>query len=405
MMPFELIVAFRYLRAKRKQAVVSVITGVAVLGVMAGVAALVIALAMNTGFRQDLQAKLLGAQPHITLLKPDGTGISGYMEIVARVRAVPGVVAAEPAIHLQVLLDNGFRQRGAYLKGIIPELAMARTSVLDHLEEGSMDDFGQDSLIVGHQLAGEMGSFLGDEIEAASAQTVVSPMGSAPRRLVFDVDGIFNSGLFEYDSGYAFASLERVQRLGGLGDVVTEIQIQIADADQTEVVGPLAAAAAGGDIVHTDWKRQNANVFQALQLERLAMWIAIGLIVFVASLNIVGALVMMVMEKARDVAVLMAMGATRRQIRRIFVAQGMIIGLAGTVLGLLVGNLAAYYADAYQWISLAEDVWSIDHVPFDPRWMDSVVVGAAALAVSFVATLYPSRAASSLDPVEAIRYE
>lgn len=404
-MPFELIVAVRYLRAQRKQAVVSVITGVAMLGVMAGVAALVIALAMNTGFRQDLQAKLLGAQPHVTLLRPDGSGISGYRAIVDRVSDIPGVVAVEPAIHLQVLLDNGFRREGAFLKGIDPELARKRMPILENLKEGSMEGFDEFSTLLGDELAARMGSFVGDEMQAMSAQMEPSPLGSRPRSLVFDVDGIFDMGLYEYDSGFALARLDRVQRLGGYGDVVTEIQIQLADADATEIVGPLAVDAAGGDVTYTDWKRQYSNIFQALQLERLAMWIAIGLIVFVASLNIVGALVMMVMEKARDVAVLMAMGATRRQIRRIFVAQGMIIGLVGTIFGLVVGNTAAYLADAYEIISLAEDVWSIDHVPFDPQWMDSVVVAAAALAISFLATLYPSRTASSLEPVEAIRYE
>ncbi len=404
-MPFELIVALRYLRAKRKQAVVSVITGVAILGVMAGVAALVIALAMNTGFQQDLQSKLLGAQPHVTLLRPDGSGISDYMTIVDRVSEIPGVVAVEPTIHLQVLVNNGFRNYGAFLKGIVPELARKRTTMLEDLKEGSMEGFDGFSLVIGDELAAMMGAFVGDEFEAMSAQLDTTPLGSRPRSLVFDVVGIFDSGLYEFDSSFALASLDRVQRLGGYDDVVTEIQIQLADADDTDIVGPLAVDAAGGDVTYTDWKRQYSNIFQALQLERLAMWIAIGLIVFVASLNIVGALVMMVMEKARDVAVLMAMGATRRQIRRIFVAQGMIIGMAGTILGLVVGNTAAYLADAYQIIALAEDVWSIDHVPFDPQWMDSVVVAAAALAISFLATLYPSRTASSLEPVEAIRYE
>lgn len=404
-MRFEFIVALRYLKAKRKQAVVSVITGVSVVGVAAGVAALVIALAMNTGFRKDLETKLLGAQPHVTLLRSDGQGIENYMEIAERARTVDGVVAAAPAIYQEVLLSNGFRQDGAYMKGIVSELETERSVALDNLVEGGLDDFGEFSVLMGSQLAAHMGSFAGDRVEAMSIETFITPLGRRPRELTFDVAGVFSSGLYEYDVSYVFAPMWAVQRLAGVDDVASAIEIQIENADDSDRLGPLIVDAVGGGLEFTDWKSQNSSVFQALQLERLAMWLAIGLIVLVASLNIVGTLVMMVMEKTRDIAVLMSMGATRHNIRRVFIAQGVIIGVVGTLLGLIVGNVVAVAADRYEVIRLPEDTWSIDHVPFDPSWTDSVIVAVAAVLVSYAATLYPSRAASTLEPVEALRYE
>ena len=404
-MRFEFIVALRYLKAKRKQAVVSVITGVSVVGVAAGVAALVIALAMNTGFRQDLETKLLGAQPHVTLLMANGQGIENYMQIVESAEAVDGVIAAAPAIYQQVLLSNGFRQDGAYMKGIVPELEMKRSTALDNLIEGQIGEFDDFSILLGDELAAYMGSFAGDIVRAISIETMVTPMGNRPRDRTLDVIGVFSSGLYEYDVSYVFASMFSVQRLGGLGDVASAIEIKLENADDTELLGPRIVEAVGGGLEFTDWKTQNTSLFQALQLERLAMWLAIGLIVLVASLNIVGTLVMMVMEKTRDIAVLISMGATRDNIRRIFIAQGVIIGVVGTILGLVVGNAVAVVADRYELIALSEDLWSIDHVPFDPNWLDSVIVGAAAVLVSFLATLYPSRAASATLPVEALRYE
>jgi lipoprotein-releasing system permease protein len=404
-MRFEFIIALRYLRAKRKQAVVSVITGVSVIGVAAGVAALIIALAMNTGFRQDLESKLLGAQPHITLLSPTGQAIDNYMDIVARVNAIDGVVAATPAINQEVLISNGYRSDAAYFKGIIPELESQRSSPLNSLVEGDLDDFGEFTIYMGVTLSNSMGSFIGDKITAQSIVTNVTPLGGIPRSLTFDVQGLFRSGLYEFDARYVYAPMWAVQRLGGLTDVVSAIEIQIENADDSDVLGPIIVASIDSGLDFTDWKTQNTPLFQALQLERLAMWLAIGLIVLVASLNIVGTLVMMVMEKARDVAVLMSMGATRDNIRRVFIAQGVIIGVVGTFIGLVVGNGVAIVADTYKLISLSEEIWSIDHVPFDPTWTDSAIVAVAAILVSYLATLYPSRAASALEPVEGLRYE
>ena len=404
-MRFEFIVALRYLKAKRKQAVVSLITVISIIGVTAGVAALIIALAINAGFRQDLEDKLLGTQAHITLLKPTLEGISNYFEATARAEAVDGVAAAAPALFLQVLLTNSFQSSGAFMKGIVPELEADRSEVFELLVEGSLEDFGPGSILIGEQLAHLLGSFVGDDIRALVADTILTPSGPIPRTRFFKVAGIFKTGLYDFDAGYVYVSIEDAQRLAGTGDVASRIEIQIDDIDQSDTLGPEILAAVGQDLEFTDWKTQNQAIFEALKLERLVMFITIGLIVLVGALNIVVTLVMMVMEKTRDIAVLVSMGATRENIRRVFVAQGVIIGVMGTVLGVIIGNTVSYFADAYQLVGLQADVYNIAYVPFKISIWDSAIVAVAAILISYAATIYPSRAASRLEPVEALRYE
>ena len=404
-MQFEFIVAFRYLKAKRKQAVVSLITIISVIGVTAGVAALVIALAINSGFRQDLEEKLLGTQAHITLLRATREGIPNYLEIARRVESVEGVTAAAPALYQQVLLTNGFQSRGVFMKGIVPELEAKRSEVFGTLLEGTREDFGPRSILVGEELAEVMGSFVGDDVRALSAETILTPGGPAPRSRLFEVSGVFRSGLYDFDAGYVYVPIEAAQGLLGVDNVASSIEVQIDDISQSRVLGPEILAILGQELEFTDWSTQNAAIFQALQLERIVMFITIGLIVIVASLNIVVTLVMMVMEKTRDIAVLMSMGATPANIRKVFIAQGVIIGMLGTALGLVVGNVASYLADRYELVSLSPDVYSIAYVPFQTSAVDSALVGVAAILISYAATIYPSRAASKLQPVEALRYE
>lgn len=406
-MRFELIVALRYLRARRKQAVVSLITVISIIGVMAGVAALVIALAINAGFHQDLQDKLLGARSHVTLLPlpASGRGIPDYLEVVRRVENVPGVVSASPVVYVQVLLENGYYSRGVYLKGIIPELESKRSPFLATIVEGGLEDFEGQEIILGRELMNSIGSLVGDRVRVTSPESDVSPFGALPREDLLVIHGVFESGLFDFDNGYAFVPIRIAQRLLNSGDVATHIEIALEDPDQSDVLGPILANTGDAPLDFVEWKSQNREIFEALKLERLVMFITIGLIVVVASLNIVVTLVMMVMEKTRDIAVLISMGATRENIRRIFVVQGVVIGVIGTVLGLMIGNLAAYYADAYRLVSLSADVYSIAYVPFQISLADSAIVGGGAIAISYLATLYPSRAASKLEPVEAFRYE
>lgn len=405
-MRFEFIVAFRYLRARRKQAVVSLITVISVLGVTAGVAALVIALAMNRGFTQDLQEKLLGARPPVTLLPPVGSpGIPEYREVIRRVEAVEGVVSASPAYYVTVLLDNGYQSRGVYLKGIVPELEARRPAFTDAIVEGSVDDFSGQKILLGRELLNSIGSLVGEEVHLTSGKLGIGPTGGTPRDDVVTIVGASETGFYEFDTLWAFVPIGIAQRLDGTAgqDLATAIEVEIGDLDQSDILAPILADMTGLDYV--EWKRQNAPIFQALKLERLVMFITIGLIVIVASLNIIVTLVMMVMEKVRDIAVLISMGATRDRIRRIFVIQGLVIGIVGTALGLTIGNTAAYFADAWRLVSLPPDVYSIAYVPFEISVTDSLIVGGGAILISYLATIYPSRRASGLEPVEAFRYE
>lgn len=404
-MKFELLVAIRYLKAKRKQAVISLITLISIIGVAAGVAALIIALAINAGFSEDLRNKLLGAQAHISLLSRDHHGIANYLEITKEVEQVPGVVLAAPAVFQTVLISTDSENKGVILKGIIPEMESRMSSLSENLVEGSMKDFKDDSIILGSELAKSLGSFRGDRVKILSAQTTLTPLGGVPRTRAFEVTGLFTSGLFEYDSTWVYVPIRAAQRLLGIGDVASTIEVKVDDIYQAKAIGQKIIDKIGGNLEFTDWMTMNQSIFQALRLERLVMFITIGLIVLVAALNIVTTLIMMVLEKTRDIAILMSMGATKQNIRGIFILQGVVIGVIGTICGVVIGQITCYFADKYHLISLAPDVYTIAYVPFKAQPLDSVIVAAAAILISFLATLYPSAAASRLQPVEALRYE
>jgi lipoprotein-releasing system permease protein len=404
-MKFEFLVAVRYLKAKRKQAVISLITIISVIGVAAGVAALIIALAINAGFREDLQKKLLGAQAHLSLLPKGREGIPNYLEVTKTVEQVPGVVVAAPAVFQTVLISSGAQNQGVFLKGIVPEMESKISALSDNIVEGSISDFNDDSIIVGKELATSLGIFKGDRVKILSAETRLTPMGGVPRSRTFEVKALFSSGLYEYDKTWVYVSINAAQRLLGVTDVASVIEVKLNDLYQSKSIGQKIVERLGGNIDFTDWMTMNQAIFQALRLERLVMFITIGLIVLVAALNIVATLIMMVLEKTRDIAILMSMGATRENVRRIFVLQGVVIGVIGTIFGVAIGQVVCYFADKYHLISLAPDVYTIAYVPFKAQPLDSAIVAAAAILVSFLATLYPSAAASKLQPVEALRYE
>jgi lipoprotein-releasing system permease protein len=404
-MKFELLVAIRYLKAKRKQAVISLITVISIVGVAAGVGALIIALAINAGFREDLQKKLLGAQAHVSLIARNRTGIADYTRITKEVEQVPGVLFAAPAVFQKVLISTGAQSQGVILKGIIPEMESRLSALSDNMVEGNIKDFKEDSIIIGKELANTLGTFKGDRVRILSAETQLTPLGGVPRVRTFEVVGLFSSGLYDYDTSWVYVPIAGAQRLFGLADVAQAIEVKVDDIYQAKAIGQRILERVGGDLDFTDWMTMNQSIFQALRLERLVMFITIGLIVLVAALNIVATLIMMVLEKTRDVAILMSMGATRNTIRRIFILQGLVIGIVGTVCGVLLGQVICYVADKYHLISLAPDVYTIAYVPFKAQPLDSAIVAVVAILVSFVATLYPSAAASKLLPVEALRYE
>jgi lipoprotein-releasing system permease protein len=449
-MRFELFIATRYLRAKRRQAFIGIITGISIAGVAAGVASLVVAMAITNGFRQDLQQRLLGSTSHISLQRVADDGIKDWPALMERLSKQPHVVAAAPAIFEQVLIARGPRARGAVLKGMIPRYERKVGDLLNSVKEGSaapLEDTGNteaasqpeskaadkgvrstqaspdatespDSLaavqqrvsamppiVLGKDMADNLGATVGSVVLVVSPQGELTPFGTVPKYNRFHVVGIFNSGFFDYDSTWAFVRLSDAQRLFGLGDLISVIEFKVDDIYQAGPISRDLEEAAGKGFMATNWQEQNKALFHALRLERLVTFITIGLIVFVAALNILISLIMMVMEKTKDIAVLMSMGTRRAQVRNLFIAQGVLIGAIGTAIGLVLGYAISYAGGHYHVLALSPEVYSIDYVPFAPRAGDGLWVALFAILISFVATLYPSWSASRILPAEALRYE
>ncbi len=461
-MRFELFIATRYLRAKRRQAFIGVITGISILGVAAGVASLIVALAINNGFRQDLQARLLGSTAHISLLRVESDGMRDWRPLLEKLSKQPHVVAAAPAIYEQVLISRGPRARGAVLKGMLPQYERKVSDLLKAVTLGSAAALEEDRadatggsrqsepqhansnatpadkpalsavegsvrptpaespddlrgvqqrvaamppIILGKDLAEEIGATVGSVVLVTSPQGELTPFGMVPKYIRFHVAGIFNSGFFDYDSSWAFIRLSDAQELFGLGDVISVIQFKLDDIYLAGDVARALEQAAGHGFMATSWMEQNKPLFRALRLERVVTFITIGLIVFVAALNILISLIMMVMEKTKDIAVLMSLGTKKAQIRRVFIAQGVLIGVIGTAIGLVLGYAISWAGGHYHFISLSPEVYSIDYVPFAPRLMDGVIVALVSIGISFVATIYPSWSAARILPAEALRYE
>lgn len=419
-MNFEFFVAARYLRAKRRQAVVSVITIISVIGVAAGVASLIVALAINNGFRQDLQERLLSSSAHVTLMRTLNDGISNWESLMARLEKEPHVIAASPSMYEQVMVSRGPRAGGAILKAVIPEEENKVSELLKAVKFGSAQSLNpkpgcseQDEscrhelppIILGKDLAANIGASVGSFVTVTSPQGELTPLGIVPKLERFKVTGIFDSGFYEYDTAWGLTRLADAQRLFGLGDVISVIQFKIDDIYHAPQVAEELERVAGAGFSAKNWMEENKALFHALNLEKVVTFITIGLIVFVAALNILISLIMMVMEKTKDIAVLISMGARRRQIRRIFIFQGLLIGVVGTLAGLILGYGIAFVGARYHLISLSPEVYSIDYVPFAPHIGDGILVAVVAMLVSFVATLYPSWSAAKVLPAETLRYE
>jgi lipoprotein-releasing system permease protein len=456
-MRFELFIATRYLRAKRRQAVIGVITGISIAGVAAGVASLVVALAITNGFREDLQNRLLGSTSHINLLRIESDGIKDWRPLMERLARQAHVVATAPAIYEQVLVSRGARARGAVLKGMIPVYERRVSDLLNTVNIGSMDALEESTghkdrtdhvetglrpgpggsetrshtaasapgteedpaalnsvqeriasmppIALGKVIAEELGATLNSVVRVTSPQGELTPFGVVPKYRSFRVVGIFNSGFFDYDSSWTFTGLSDTQNLEGLGDQITVLEFKVDDIYQAAQISHELEQAAGKGFMATNWMEQNKALFRALRLEKLVTFITIGLIVLVAALNILISLTMMVMEKTRDIAVLMSMGTRKSQVRRVFIAQGLLIGFIGTAIGLVLGYALSWAGGHYHVLSLAPEVYSIDYVPFAPRMIDGALVALVAIGISLVATLYPSWSAARILPAEALRYE
>jgi len=410
---FELFIAGRYLRAHRKEKVISVITVISILGVAAGVMALVIALGVNNGFRSTLQRNLLGAMAHIGVQpRQPGDGIENWRELCDRLRKMPHVVAVSPALYDTFYISGPLQSTGALIKGIDVDAELSISDALRHLTAGSLDRLRDPNadppgIILGANLADDTGlTRLDAVIKVMNPQggtlTFAGPMGSFQK---FKVVGFFKSGFFEVDDKWAFTSIQAAQKMTGNPDAVNRIELNVDDLNRAPQYAKEVESIAGPKYTTTTWQEQNQQLMSALNMERVVTFITIGLIEIVAALNIFITLVMMVMEKYRDIAVLMSMGARHAQIRRIFMMQGVLIGVVGSVIGLMVGYTLCYFANRYQWIKLPEAVYALPFVPFEPRWVDGIWIAALAIAVSFLATLYPARNASRIAPAEVLRYE
>jgi lipoprotein-releasing system permease protein len=408
-MTFEWLVALRYLRSPNRPAVLRIVTLLAIVGVAAGVTTLVIALSMNTGFRQAIRDRLLSVTAHVNL-KPIGpNGIREYRALMARLSDTPGVRSIEPAIYATVLLSSGGHARGIVLKGVDPELERRASEALHHLVAGA-GDFAPDAdgipaVLVGRILANDLEITAGDYLTLTSPQGNLTPFGMLPRSRRFRVTGVFDSGFYDYDANWGFVTLPAAQALSGIGDVVSLLEVRVTHMDDAGAIAADLLKRAGSGYTTSTWMDENRALFRALSLEKLVTALFIGLITFVAGLNILVVLTMTVTDRARDIAVLMAMGARRQQLRKVFILQGLIVSIAGTIAGLLIGYTFAGIADRWRLIPLNPEVYAIPYVPFHANALDAVWIAAAALAISIAATILPARSAASVLPVEILRFE
>jgi len=408
-MRFEWFVARRYLRSPYRPAVLRLVTLFSVVGVAAGVATLVIALSMNTGFRETLQERLLGVTAHVSLTRPGSRGISNYEELAKKLAAIPGTKSVTPAVYQTVLLSFAGQARGVVTKGIDPERERASDEALQRIVAGrldfSPDADGIDALVVGKQLADEWKLSPRDYVTLTSPQGRLTPFGLMPRTRRFRVAGVFDSGFYDYDENWCFVTLAAAQGLSGAGDVVNVLEFRLQQPERAAEIADEVQQAAGPGFAAATWMEENRALFRALRLEKLVTAIFIGLITFVAGLNILVVLSMTVTDKARDIAVLVSMGARREQIRTIFLWQGIAIGATGTFVGLVLGYAFAVVAGSYHLIPLDPQVYAVPYVPFHPSVMDGVWITVVAMMISVGATILPARAAARLLPVEILRYE
>jgi len=407
-LPYQFFIAGRYFRSKKRHRGISVNTLISIGGVALGVMTLITVLSVMSGFHQDLREKILGVNSHIVVMNFNGR-IKDYRGLMEKLNGVSGVQASSPFIYGQVIIRNKDRAQGVVVRGVDPESGLSTIKILKNLKMGSVDSLedadGLPGMIVGIELMRRLGVFIGDVVDVVSPVGEIGPLGMIPKMKKFRISGYFEAGMYEYDSSLAFISLRHAQEFFNYGDSVTGIEVRVNDIYRADSIAGDITSTLGPPFYARDWMQLNRNLFSALKLEKIVMFIILTLIVIVASFNIISNLIMIVIEKNREIAILKAMGATKRGIMSVFMIHGLIIGITGTIIGVIGGYILCYLLKTYKFISLPGDVYYLSYLPVKMNLFDFIVVPLAAILISFSATIYPAWQAARLDPVEPLRYE
>lgn len=407
-LPYQFFVALRYLKTKKRGKGISFTTLISVGGVAVGVMALLVVLSVMSGFHEDLQKKILGVNAHVVVLNYRGT-MPEYQDVARKVKDDRDILSSSPFVLGQVMVSSGKRAQGVFLRGVNPATELKTTEIGKFMKEGAMEDLvsrdGIPGIIIGSELSGSIGVFKGDLVTVLSPVGKIGPLGMLPKAGQFRVSGIFEVGMFDYDSNLVLTDLKAAQDFFDMGDAVTGVQLRLDDIYRASAVRERLQKTLGFPLYAKDWMQMNRNLFSALKLEKFAMFIILILIILVASFNIVSMLIMNVVEKKREIAILKAMGATDRGVMSIFMMQGLFIGIFGTIIGVAGGYLLCYILNTYQIIKLPADVYYLSHLPVKTKFIDFLVVSVSAITISFLATIYPAWQAARISPVEPLRYE